>query len=1526
MRVSLIKKDKKIDLILPEQISGSYWITDLDKAGNRKNLINIEATDNTWHLISNDDAYIINNGVIEPFKVLIDNQFIYLKNKETNENIILYCSNVFQKYNCYDITNYVLTGLKIGQLGSITSPLLNEVNITIKKENEDLVIIDDNSKVPIYVSNMRLVNKMVLKNADIVFIEGIMFYVIKKHEACDIYYLYLNNSNNLEVQANLLLTNLIDIKNQSNEELVEQEEQDIQLYDESDYFHKTPRFIPKIQTLTLNVDAPPNKAEEKESSLLLTIGPMLTMSMTSLVSAYTSVNNIMNGNSSIKNAIPSLVMCGAMFASVLIWPTISKKVELRNRKKKEKERQKKYSAYIEDKRQEIKNAKNRQSEILNNNYPGLKECEEIILNKYTTLWQRRIEDDDYLVIRLGIGNYPMKIDIKYPEEHFSLFQDNLKDMLHSLGTEPKLLSNVPIIYSLYDNYVTGLIGNYSETNKYLKNIILECITNQSYDNLKIVIFTDSEKEKDYAYLKDLPHLFTNDREIRFYATNNDEYKEVCYYLDRIFNQRKELNREIKRDELTETYLIITDSYKAIRNYDFINNIIKSKVNLGFSMVIIDKKITDLPSECKSFITLNNGTGEMHVGQYYIEPLKFKYDINQVLDYYSTVKKLANIPIEIQSSKDGKLPNKLGFLEMFDVGKVEQLNSINRWQNNNPILSLQAPVGLGKNQEKISIDLHEKYHGPHGLIAGSTGSGKSEFIITYILSMAINYHPYEVQFILIDYKGGGLAGAFENKTTGLKLPHLVGTITNLDSNEIKRSLASIESELKRRQTLFNKARELSGESTIDIYKYQKMYRDKIVDIPISHLFIISDEFAELKSQQPEFMQQLISTARIGRSLGVHLILATQKPSGVVDPQIWSNTRFRVCMRVQEKSDSNEVIKCPDAAYLKQTGRFYFQVGYNEVFVLGQASWAGGKYIPREKAKKNIDTNIDFINNIGYIYKNVETKKKETNIKSNGEELVNIVKYLQNEANQLNVITTPLWLEKIPDMIKIEDLALKYNYEKQMFVINPIIGEYDIPKRQEQKLLTLPISKNGNTIIYGASGSGKENFITTLIYSSMLYYNAKEVNYYIVDYGTGALNMFKDSTIVGDIVTSDDSDKLENLFKMIETNINKRKNLFQDYNGDYYNYCRNSGSQVPSMIIIINNFEAFTELSNKYDDILNSITRDCNKYGIYFIVLANTPNGVRFKLKQNFSLIYALAQNNNDDFTTILGNVHKTYPSKIFGRGIFKDDDVYEFQTALVSNKDDIPRFIKEKCLEYSNNTILAPKIPMLPTIVNRNVIEKYLNTNNYIIGLNKQDLLVNEFDFNKNTVSIITANDVNQTEPLVNPLINQILYKNETLLVINTLDYDIKNKSDYRYVDSNFDLIFTELSNYLISKETYNNSKEINKLICLIIGIDQFKLGLNNENKNEFNNMFLKANKLGIIKFIIIDSIDKIKKNEFESWYKECVTNNYGIWVGNGINDQFSIKINQKIPEMKEITPNNYCFVVKHGRVDYVKYVEEFDIK
>lgn len=1540
MRVSTIRALKINNILLPDKIEGNYWIDGTDDNGIKRNLISIESYDGKWRLISNKEVYCVVAGEKVPYINLEEGKFYLVVNSVAKENLLLYCSSVLASYNCYDIEEFLKDGITIGSEPSnlITYSILDSLCACIKYEEGNVFVVDNKSRCGVYVNDVRVIGKRELKIGDIIFIAGvkIIFSINSKKTHC----IYVNDGSLNGVGVKLSKT--VDMQVVNNDFYELEQEVEYPLYDEKDYFHKVPRFFQKDEALVLQVDPPPAKVDEGNNSLLLTIGPMITMSMTSLVTGYTALNNVLNGDATWAKATPSLVICGAMFASVFIWPIFTKWYDKKNRIKNELLRQQKYSEYIEAKRKMIIEAKNQQTAILTNNYINIKEAVDTILRKYTGLWQRRIEDDDFLDVNLGYGSYPMKIDIKYPEERFSMVEDNLKDMVLKLGQEPKLLLNVPVVFSLREAFISGIIGGY-EINEFTRRLLIQILALHSYDDLKIVFLTDEEKESEWKVFKQVPHCFSDDKSLRFFATNNDEYKEVCYYLDKIFDYRKEKsNTDSKINSFNQSFLIVTDSFKKIRNFDIIKDILESKKYYGFSILILDNKITNLPDQCSDFISLNKDNGELRNNKNITESVKFSADLLSSVDYDSCVKALANIPIELSLDDENQIVSKIGFLEMYDVGKIEQLNSATRWVKNNPILNLQVPVGIGKSGEKITIDLHEKYHGPHGLIAGMTGSGKSEFIITYILSMAINYHPYEVQFILIDYKGGGLAGAFENSSTGLKLPHLVGTITNLDVNEIKRSLASIDFELKRRQALFNTAREISGEGTIDIYKYQKMYRDGIVKEPVSHLFIICDEFAELKSQQPEFMAQLISTARIGRSLGVHLILATQKPSGVVDPQIWSNTRFRVCMRVQDKSDSNEVIKCPDAAYLKQTGRFYFQVGFNEVFLLGQAAYAGGKYIPSEKVTKTIDTTINFIDNIGYTIKKVDTKvKTDTVVVDIGEELSNIVKYLDNIAKEQNIKCRPLWLEKIPEDIRIENLALKYKYEKEEYIINPIIGEYDIPSRQEQALLTLPLTKEGNALIYGSSGSGKENFITTLLYSSSMYYSPEEVNYYVVDFGSEVLRMFNDYPIVGDILDSDDEEKIKNLYKMLNATIEERKILFSEYNGDYYTYCKNNGKAVPSIVVVINNYESYQETYPEFDDMLIVLSRECNKYGIFFVLTVNTPNGLRFKLRQNFSLTYVLQQNSNDDYTTILGNVYKNYPAKIFGRGIFKADDVYEFQTALVSDKDNIIKYVKDKKNELKNKySTMAKPIPVLPNVVDYSSIYKdFGKSSSLIIGIDKSSLEICKFDFNKNYLTIISMLDLIASSNFLNPFINQIIANNNsTLFVINASDIDIndKYKSQYQYVDRQFNYVFVNLLNFVKEqydgyvKNDYNKNifNNMRKVYCIIIGIDSFKMRLNDDNKSKFADLFINGKDLGIISFIIVDSIDKIRKVEMESWYKNCVNNNFGIWIGNGINDQFSLKISQKIEEMKEDVPNNFCFVIKRGRVQYVKFVEklELDIK
>ena len=240
----------------------------------------------------------------------------------------------------------------------------------------------------------------------------------------------------------------------------------------------------------------------------------------------------------------------------------------------------------------------------------------------------------------------------------------------------------------------------------------------------------------------------------------------------------------------------------------------------------------LPNECRTFISIENEKGVIFDGDDSLGSQKqFIPDDHQVDSFDKIVRKLANIPIRNDFVNSNNLSDVCTFLEMYDVGRIEQLNILERWEKNNSIISLQAPVGVDTSGRKIILDIHEKFHGPHGLIAGSTGSGKSEFIITYILSLAVNYSPEDVAFVLIDYKGGGLAGAFQKGN--VKLPHIVGTITNIDTVGLQRSLASIQSELRRRQVKFNQAREKTAEGTIDIYKYQKLYHEGIVDEPIPH---------------------------------------------------------------------------------------------------------------------------------------------------------------------------------------------------------------------------------------------------------------------------------------------------------------------------------------------------------------------------------------------------------------------------------------------------------------------------------------------------------------------------------------------------------------------------------------------------------------------------------------------------------------------------------------------------------------------
>lgn len=409
-----------------------------------------------------------------------------------------------------------------------------------------------------------------------------------------------------------------------------------------------------------------------------------------------------------------------------------------------------------------------------------------------------------------------------------------------------------------------------------------------------------------------------------------------------------------------------------------------------------------------------------------------------------------------------------------------------------------PLGLRGKDDIVQLNLHEKAHGPHGLVAGTTGSGKSEIIQSYIISLGVNFHPYEVAFLLIDYKGGGMANLFKN------MPHLLGTITNLDGAQSMRALASIKAELQKRQRLF-------GEHDVNhINQYQKLYKQGKATEPMPHLFLISDEFAELKSEQPEFMKELVSTARIGRSLGIHLILATQKPSGVVDDQIWSNSKFKLALKVQNASDSNEILKTPDAAEITLPGRSYLQVGNNEIYELFQSAWSGADYVPDKESTDYIDTTIYAINDLGQydiLTEDLSGLDKKDDLTKLPSELDAVIDHIHEytEASGIEALPRP-WLPPLEEQIFLPELHQVitdelWSGEKQP--LQATIGFLDIPQMQAQEPLTIDLAKDGHLAVFSSPGYGKSTFLQTITMDLARQHNPERLHIYLLDLGTNGL---------------------------------------------------------------------------------------------------------------------------------------------------------------------------------------------------------------------------------------------------------------------------------------------------------------------------------------------------------------------------------------------------------------------------------------
>lgn len=1515
MLVTLIGKNVLYKLKLPTKKTGNYWITDDDG----KKLINIVGKSNEWQMYSNEQVKILNPQSIKSLNIskiakdimniikgvkLIERNIYYIS-LASNPNIlyILLCEPIYEK-NYIHIKTSNFQEITIGKSLSCdivyNNSLINEKQAKIFYSNGKLMLENYDTNYGIFLNDMPVSNRLkLLFNGDVIFIMGLRIVVVGNN-------FFINNPFN-RVTYNQRKFQLIE-NHQNIIKTDEKVDEDIKLFSEKDFFARAPRITSKINREKIKIEPPPQKQEKDEKPLIYTIGPSLAMGLVMLISMSSTISGVSNGSASAKSTVTSALMTVAMLISMILFPILNNKYEKRKKKKKEELRQKKYKEYINKKIQQIDDVMIKQKKILFDKYLSAEECAQIILNKDSRLWERRTEDDDFLAIRVGLGDLPIDADIEYPNREFSLEEDNLIELINSVANKSKVIKNVPITASLASKNIAAAIIENDErtTEKFAQNLIMQLIALHSYADLKLVFLLKREKNIRWEHMKTLPHIWDEQKQIRFWADDYEDMKDISRYLEMELNNRRKYEDKFDYRSFAPYYLIITDDYKTIENLKIVTEILNAKRNLGFGLFCITDNMLHLPNECQLFININGNKGNLFENEITATTKKeFYFDSSFTFFFENIGQKLSNIPIRANTASKFSLPETYTFLEMYDAGRIEQLNILQRWMTNDSTKSLQAPIGIDTNGMQIVLDIHEKAHGPHGLIAGSTGSGKSEFIITYILSLAVNYHPNDVAMILIDYKGGGLAGAFQKGN--VKLPHIVGTITNIDKVGLQRSLVSIQSELRRRQVKFNQAREKTDEGTIDIYKYQKLFHDGVVNEPIPHLLIICDEFAELKQQQPDFMDELISVARIGRSLGVHLILATQKPAGVVNDQIRSNSKFGICLKVQDRQDSMDVIKRPEAAELKRAGQFYIQVGNNEYFALGQSAWAGASYEPSDIIKKNVDNSMKFVSNIGSVIKKIDDTKKAP-VKKDGEQLTNIVKYIYELGKNENIHLKPLWLENIPEIIMLGKTKEKYKIEKKENEVIPVIGEYDDPYNQRQGPVELDFKKQGNIIVYGNAESGKETLISTMVYDIITTYTVREAQMYLLDFGSEALKIFKDAPHVGDVVLSTDAEKINRLFEMIQREMKRRTEVLSNYGGDIKLYIKDTGIPMPQIVVVINNYEGFVEnYGEKYDDILLTLCREGIKYGIIFVLTASAYNSVRYRLSQNFRQKIALQLNNEDDFLNIIEGVKKQRPAHVFGRGLIKYSDVYEFQTARICEPEKWNSFIRET-IKRLNEMYLerAVSIPVLPSQIKvEDVKELVTQLDKLPIGIYKTSLGLATYDFKNNLVNIISAKNIDIVAEYITHLYEEInLLENVEITLFDAEGIVQETRKNLKLDYQNYSL------------RIQNNLSKTKHNVCIILGIDKFLTSIETSILADLK----KAEELKNYTFIVVDSVFKLKNHEYDDWYKAYITKDSGIWVGNGVSDQYLIRLNSSNRNLVNNCGDSFGYVIKQEEGMLIKLI------
>lgn len=798
------------------------------------------------------------------------------------------------------------------------------------------------------------------------------------------------------------------------------------------------------------------------------------------------------------------------------------------------------------------------------------------------LWERQPGDADFLDLRVGLAELPSRTTVKVDTGGSRALRPAVEEIPGRYATLPP----VPVQVSFAEVGSIGVSGPSPYAGHVARSLIAQTATLHSPSEVVVCALVAEEHEQDWRWLTWLPHTRSPLSPVAgtHLASSVDDALGLLAELGRLIADRRP-DPGSGGATVTEPHVVVLVDDTLPIERARLTGLLESGPAVGVHTLWLSASARRLPKTCGAVIDLGPSGQTARIG--WVERRETVEDCRVELLDADAARTLARdlspvIDVSSRQSREAGIPRSAALVDLLGGPQLldDPAEILARWHESRPGRGLRAAVGAGASGV-FSIDL--RHDGPHGLVAGTTGAGKSEFLQSLLVGLAATHSPSRVNMLLVDYKGGS---AFKD-TVGL--PHTVGLVTDLTPALVKRALTSLRAELHRRERLLNEA------NAKDLLQ---MEQEGHPQTPPS-LVIVVDEFAALAREVPEFVDGVVDIAQRGRSLGLHLLLATQRPAGVVTENIRANANLKVALRVASEEESTDVVGAPDAGHIDRSipGRAVARLGPSELIAF-QSGYLGGRTTGTDDEPALAVADVTF-------HGLAPWPDPDSGRGDGGSGPTDLERFVTTitEAFHRSGEPTPRrpWLDPLAPMYDLGKLPHPGTDDRLP------IGVVDDPVHQWQRLAHLELDRDGSVLVYGSSGAGKTAALRTVAVSAARSGDATPVHVYGIDAAGRGLDMLLPLPQVGGIVTLDDYDRMTRLLTDLAELVDDRGRLFAEQRASSLaEYRANAGgAPMPRVLVLLDGFENFQSTWERIDrgqwfDLVQRLVADGRSVGVHFVM--------------------------------------------------------------------------------------------------------------------------------------------------------------------------------------------------------------------------------------------------------------------------------------------------------------------------------------